>query len=404
MDVQLIQCTLIDIPPTNPYRTFKREFAMELSESIRLEGMWNAIVLRPNPITPDRYMLVQGRYRLHAKKDVLKDTHIAARVFVDMDDADAKMAMITENLWRTPLSKGQRLKATKRWWEHYARKHPGRVGKGRAGGAATKRKAEAKRAGGGARSTRSKVDGSVAKLDPVRAAEASEGSQSGSTSEAQTSFAEQFSAVSGKSLATSKRDIRIATMFTDEQLETFDNLGISQTDMLTISKIKDESKRNAVVDLLGFVPEPMDALREVMKDQAPAREDGRSKVAREAEATAEREAEPSFSDDEWFKINCGELVGLLKNSDRYKAEAIFYRNIAEPRHLFRSGVKKHIPEVKEGSLPGGLLDCVNKLISVSHPKDWCLCKKCKGSGESKGNARCASCSGCGFKVTSGNYP
>ena len=104
-------------------RTFSKKFARDLAQSIKAEGMYNPIVVRPNPEKPGRFLLVAGRSRLYAKKKVLKERFIECNVLHDMDEEDHKMAAITENLWRSEISKAQRLLSVQRWHEHYVAKH-----------------------------------------------------------------------------------------------------------------------------------------------------------------------------------------------------------------------------------------------------------------------------------------
>ena len=53
---------------------------MKLAASIKAEGLYNPIVVRPNPDKPGRYILVQGRHRLFAVKKVLKEQSIRCTV------------------------------------------------------------------------------------------------------------------------------------------------------------------------------------------------------------------------------------------------------------------------------------------------------------------------------------
>ena len=116
MDTQLIACKLIDVPEgRRRLRTSPRSSPSSLADSHQGRGEYNPIVVRPDPAPPGRYIGVQGRHRLYAMKKVLKEQFIRATVIEDMDDTDADMAPIAENLWRNPLTKAQHARALKRW-------------------------------------------------------------------------------------------------------------------------------------------------------------------------------------------------------------------------------------------------------------------------------------------------
>ena len=120
METQVVECKLIDVMPVDKeVRSFNKEFAVDLAASIRVEGMYNPIAIRPNPDKPGHYFLVQGRHRLYATFKVLKEQSIRCTILDEMDETEHKMAAIAENLWRFDTSKAQRLKAVGAWHEYY---------------------------------------------------------------------------------------------------------------------------------------------------------------------------------------------------------------------------------------------------------------------------------------------
>jgi len=124
VDVQILECNKIDMLPVDrTTRSFNKGFAANLAVSIQAEGLYNPIVVRPSPDKPGRYVLVQGRHRLYATFKVLKEQSIRATILEDMDEAEHKMALVAENIWRFDTSKIQRLKAIQIWHEHYAARH-----------------------------------------------------------------------------------------------------------------------------------------------------------------------------------------------------------------------------------------------------------------------------------------
>jgi ParB family transcriptional regulator, chromosome partitioning protein len=128
METVLLNCKLIDIPKMDPLdRTKSEEFARTLADSIRTEGMYNAIGVRPNPKVPGRYLIVHGKHRFVAVKKYLKEQVIECKVMTDMDDEEADMAASTENLWRNALSPAQVAHALQKWHAFYLKKNPALV-------------------------------------------------------------------------------------------------------------------------------------------------------------------------------------------------------------------------------------------------------------------------------------
>lgn len=374
MDVQLIACNLVEFPKVDgDLRSFSREFAQNLAVSIKAEGMLNPIVVRPHPAKPGHYLGVAGKHRHYAVGKVLKEESIEAKVIADMDDTDAEMAMIAENLWRNPLTKNQHLKAIKRWWEHFAAKNPEKV--------------RAKSAG----SPEPKAAESQAQIEPGAEAEpAAEGA-------AGPNFDEMVSAATGKSLASTKRDTRLARSFTEEQLEALEQMKVTQGQMTTIARIKDEVKRGEVVNLIASGMEVEDALKEVLKDgDVPTPADGQSKETREAKRAAKEEKAAELSDDEWFETYCGEKARMLGDPAKYKADALLFRRVSDLRHAFRSKGKKFLAETKKAGITGAFFNLINRFISVSHPKDWLLCDQCKGTCNDPKGGKCSKCYGGGY--------
>lgn len=120
-----IKCALIDEPPIDKTtRSFSREFAVNLAASIKAEGLFHPIVVRPHPDRPGRYLLVQGRHRLYAVKKVLKEPEIRATILEGLDDVGHKMASISENLWRLRSSGPERVAAVKKWRERFLQQQP----------------------------------------------------------------------------------------------------------------------------------------------------------------------------------------------------------------------------------------------------------------------------------------
>src|SRR5271165_2620458 len=96
MNVQEIACELIDVPPLDrKLRSSSKELVKKIAQSIELEGLFNPIVVRPNPEKPGRFILVQDRHRLYAVQKVNKEQFIRATIMTDMDDEDHRMATLS---------------------------------------------------------------------------------------------------------------------------------------------------------------------------------------------------------------------------------------------------------------------------------------------------------------------
>src|SRR5262249_41665696 len=156
----------------------------------------------------------------------------------------------------------------------------------------------------------------------------------------QANFDETISGATGQSLTSVRRTKRIAKAFTEEQLELLHQVNGSQTDMETIAKIKDEVKRGEGINLFVSGIECERAIKDVMQDASPIRSTGESKADIKARVAALAEKVSELSDDEWFTKYCGKKASLLKNSARFRADALLFRAISEQRHTFIGRAKE----------------------------------------------------------------
>lgn len=358
METKIVECKQIDVlKTTDGSRTFSKEFAVKLSDSVKTDGLQNAIVVRPNPASKGRYILVSGKHRLYATKNVLKEQFIRCTVIEDMDAEEAEIAAVAENLYRNPLNKAQQAVAIKKWHSHWLAKLPVIEPKAIAAPAPVEPTA---------------ID-QTDQLAPEPVAPVADPA-------VETAFNDKVAAITGQSAVTVRRSKAIANAFTADQLEVFVQMGINQTDMLTIAKIKDVGQRAEVVALIasGMVAE--DAIKEVTKDKAPSRYNNGGAEADTAKATVKSEKEPELTDDEWFEANCGEKAAMLGSPAKFKSDALLFRKLTDLRHAFRVKGKKFLVETKKASVTGPFFNLVNRVLSIAHPKDWLLCPECKGQG------------------------
>lgn len=397
MESQLVEVKLIDTikkgTGIRSHNTFNKEFAVNLAASIKSEGMFNPVLLRPNPEAPGRYIMVQGHHRLYAKKVVLKEELIEAKIATDMDDSDAEMAAISENLWRNALSKAEHFAALRKWCEHYQAK-TGVVAKPGAAGskAAAEKRAKAKAAEALAEAGEEAKE-QAAEAEPVVESEPRV-----------TPVDEIIAASTGQSVGAVRKDIRIAKAFDQDQLEALDQMRVGKNDMTRIAKIKDVQKRGEVVNLVASGMEVEDALKSALGDDAPTPVNGKSKEIRQAETVAKAEVVEELTDDQWFEEFCGQKAALIGNVDKYKADAILFRHLSEPRQVFRTKAKKSLAESKKSGHAGPLYNLINRSCSISHPKDWLLCGECDGTGVEKGkDCKCGKCYGSGYHLRTESY-
>ncbi len=387
MEIRLIACGKVEFPKLNKdSRDFDMGVAKGIARSIKEEGMLHPIGVRVNPDKPGYYLGVQGRHRLYAKDNLLKEELIECNV-LDMGDQEAEMATVTENLFRHNLSQAQKTRAVKLWREIYIAKHPELVGKGKAGGAAMKKKAECLR---------------KAKANLTFASEGETGEErakaEGVSDKDALSFAKTLAAVTGVSDATAKREQRLAANLTEEQILVCEKWQLSKGQMESIANIRDEKQRAELVDLIDFGLEFDDAWDQANPKAKKAT--GKSREREATEAATEREQRPDLSDDAWFDRFCGEKAALLGSLAGFKADALIFRRITGPRYRFRAEVKGTLNDAKRAKVTGPFYESVERFVSEGHPKDWPLCNGCAGSGVDGSGVGCTTCRGAGYLLKS----
>ncbi|WP_254073036.1 ParB/RepB/Spo0J family partition protein [Acidisphaera sp. S103] len=100
--VSAIPIDQIDANPFQPRTDFDASELESLAESIRVQGILQPILVRSHPTTPDRYQIVAGERRFRAAMQVgLTEIPTILR---DMDDSDAAVVALVENLQRQDLN------------------------------------------------------------------------------------------------------------------------------------------------------------------------------------------------------------------------------------------------------------------------------------------------------------
>ena len=435
MDIQTLECDKIEFPGADDAsRSFRKEVAEGLAMSIEAEGMYHPIAVRDDPDKPGHFLGVQGRHRLHAQHRILGRPTIACNVLA-MDDDEAAIAAVAENTFRKELSQAERSKALRLWHQMFAAKHPERVGRGKAGRAAIRagkgvgkaakargqdgandQKVKLNRATAGGKTGAGDVDqranlnfqadgrgadGDSATAEDLKA-ETSGHDDGGETDGTRhpANFAQTVAAATGCSETTIKRELRVALYLTEEQHRVCDERGLNRGQIGSIAGIKDEAKRAEVIDLIDFGLDFDDAWEQADPDARKAT--GKSRAREAAEAAAEEETQPTLSDDEWFDRSCGGKAASLGDPAGFKADALVFRRITRPRHLFRTEVEGALNDAKAAKVTGPFYDLVDRFLSAGHPKDWPLCGECGGSGvDGDGDGvGCTTCRAAGYLVES----
>jgi hypothetical protein len=453
MNIQTLKCDKIEFPGTDSTgRFFQKEVAETLAMSIEAEGMFHPIAVRNHPDKPGYYKGIQGRHRLHAQHQILKQKTIACHVLV-MDDDDAAMATLAENTFRKALTQAEKSKGIRNWYRMFAAKYPERVGRGKAGAAARKAKQDARRVAKAQRSDRSEVKDQEPDVSPgsnhgktedqklklslpstegetqvaggteshdqktnlsFESTEVEAEVQNGTETEDQKSnlgfgssegetaaehppanFAQTMAAVTGVSEAAAKREQRIALNLTDDELETCQGLELTKGQIESIAGIKDEAKRAEILDRLPEM-DFEDAWEEVVPEAR--RVTGKSRSQEAAEATAKAEQQPDLSEDEWFDKNCGKTARRLANSTNFRTDALIYRKIADARRVFRVKIER-ILRAAHFAPTGPFYEAVKGVATVSHPNAWVPCPSCDSTGKDKAGRACKRCQETGYQLT-----
>ena len=394
MDIRPIECKKISAAKFDrQYRTFNKEFAQHLATAIKTEGMLQPICVRPDVDKPGFFVIVAGRHRFYAKKNVLKEQFIECNV-LDIDSEQHEMLALTENLWRNPLTKNQHGASIKRWYDLYALANPDKVGRA---------------AGGFAKAASMATNGEATEAVTANLA----GTQNGANETTAETTAETaaettadgaadvLSSAMGIGKRTAERKIALARKFDEEQLEALDQMKVTQEEREEIARIADPVAVNQVISLIIAGMDVQPAIAEVLKGKAPVVV-SKAKEAAQAKAAATEAKAPKLTDDEWYAMHCGEKAAMLADTTKFKGDALLYRAIMDERAAFRSKVKAKVKAAGKSPARGSFYNAVNRLLSISHPKDWPLCGTCGGKGVVN-DQKCPKCWGGGYELKTETY-
>ncbi len=333
--IERIQISAIQIPKN--HRNPKR--VETLAESIKHVGQINPIVVR------DDMQLIAGGRRLAACR-LLEQSDILASVLT-VDDIDAELLEIDENLERHELTVLQRADQLKRRKELYEARHP---------------ETKAGVAGGKARQGKGK---SATKM---------------------ISFADDTAAKSGVSPETVRQEVQIA-----EDLDSDVKDAIRGTDL--------EDRK---VDLLELARLPKEEQGVVVEEVTKAKGRGKkttvAKAAKSLGVKAKRgkKSAPVTTDDEW-------LAGMPLSSKlegvplkTFQEDALAYRASQKALEAFYVATSEIVASSKRN---GTFVARLKQMIVTKAPDKWKTCQTgdCGGTGKIEDMA-CESCGGIGYLV------
>jgi ParB/Sulfiredoxin domain len=409
---RVVECKKI-IAAKNGKKGLNNNVLDQLHDSISKEGLFHPIVVRPAADKPGFYRIVAGEHRFYVVAKMMKEEGIECRIFADMSDEEAELAALSENACRMHNKTTDRLLALRKWQEVYMKHFPQLVGK-KAGAAArwagstkadAKQKAvEEEKAQEAAESVEECNRHNGGCIDEEMTVEVEATTEPAAKPVATPTFRDRVEAVTGVSGRTLDREIKIAKGFTEDQLYALKIVQCTKNGMLAIIDATDDTqKRGEIVSLVASGMEVEVAIKEVVGTAVIKDEGGQVK---KVDDSGEKTEVRPLTDEEWFERECGEFAGFLTETDQYKSDAILYRRINEARSKFRKSIKMIIEEYSEerrGKKVGWLFLSLQRILNISHPKDWNICYECSGKSLVDPGVVCPKCKGKCYDLKTERY-
>ncbi|MDR3534072.1 MAG: ParB/RepB/Spo0J family partition protein [Rhodopila sp.] len=111
----------IDANPFQPRTDFDPAELESLAESIRVQGVLQPILVRPHPTEPERFQIVAGERRFRAA--TLAGLTEIPTMLREMDDSDAAVVALVENLQRQDLNAIEEAEGFQRLLEDFGLTH-----------------------------------------------------------------------------------------------------------------------------------------------------------------------------------------------------------------------------------------------------------------------------------------
>ena len=396
------------LPAKKEERTRNPKFAENLAQSIDTDGLLVYPIVRSDPDKPGHYIGVDGWHRFTGITKWLKWKTIPVIVDDGGSEDDYRSKTIAANLFRNGLSKAQENKAIADWHKIYeARMETYK--------AAKLREKEAKK-----QQAKAVKEAPAEVVETPAATEPTAEVQIGPDATTETpatpptepesavelppkppeNFAKDVAAATGRSVTAVKRSVKIGKAFSDEQLRTLDAEKVTQDLCETLADLP-QHQRDVAVSLIASGMDPTEAIGEVTRRDEIKTASGQVRSTKDGEAD-----EKDLSNDDWIATYCPEALARLPEDarPRFRMQAILYRETRKARALFGdkfAGPLDRARKTEVGGMHTGLAGALGKVASVEHPKNWCLCGTCTGTGVGANKKNCNECYGLGFKVTFG---
>jgi hypothetical protein len=361
---------------------------VSFAQSLQAEGLHFPALVNARP--DGRFDLVYGHKRRLAcmllAKAGTRPATLPCRVVSGLTAEDVLMARISENLFRSNSDETARLAMIRDWDRLYRNRHP-ETEHGRAGGLAS---GAARTAAASEPKPADEDEGTKDNLSSVRedepagpSVEPARGEKAGARP-----FREVLAETTGKNVRTAQRDLKRARTFTDDELDVFKDRGVTADQQLKIAAIKVTNARAACVSQIA-IGVPFD------EAYAEATDGGRTPEGAPNAGKPEKE----YTDEEWLAEFCPNRQ-RLKYPAMFDEDALAWRKLRAARAAWHKAVKGVFKGKKN---LGPYARMARKSASVSHPNEWLLCGKCRGTGEDLGHP-CPECRGPGYKITTeGDY-
>jgi ParB-like chromosome segregation protein Spo0J len=368
-------------PPNSGGATLNKLVAQEIADSIRVQGLYSSILLRPlpKPDGPALYELVYGLHRLYACTNILGWDKIPA-VVVALDDEDTKMARLIENCARKRLKRRELFEHVAEWRKIHAAKV-------------------------GAKNIDDLRIGRQRGVAKSPAATSDESDEEGTTESEpapvvpEPNLQKSIAHATGTSDRTAHRTIRVATMIdqlSEEEKEIiFPEEGDREPDKKQLEALADLTMMS-VSEVLKLVASGMPW------EQAIAT--GNKRPGRKPSPVSPPSID-DLSDDDWVQTTCADRLAQLKRKTVFKGDAILYRKFAKLRKRVLADVEALLLASKSTGPRGPFHVLLERAFRVNHPDEWAICGFCQGAGKLTENGSVAPCSHCyghGYRLSHTN--
>lgn len=374
-DVQMDQANKTDPGYTEP----KKELIANLKHSLKRDGLIHPISVVSLPEKPGKYLVVTGRKRLLAARELGWDCVDAVILPDDIAQKMIRSRFLAENLWRSQADKGSFLLATQEWFRLYMEEEAGIPPAPPAPANPSPSSPPAK-----------------PETKPRRRA-------APETIEAEAKFREKLQDSTGLKSTQARQMLAVVKALDPASITALTAANTSQADMYKIARVNNADARAKIVALVAANMPVDEAFAEAERLVDSQDDEGHDFPA----------ATGPVSDLDYAKKYCGAIHRKLddrQNANPFLASLSIYRRIVDERAEF---ARKHSRPLAEAALVDGVgqggafTRLVSQFCRITHPRDWLLCSRCAGAGRADngaGEARCEACKGDGFRLNFDRMP